>query len=104
MTDFALSAPDQATMYAALQATGVMDSDGNVMTQGRFDDGTDWCLLDWGARTWIVDETPQTDGLYWVPLRWNGDHALPTDQPGVTIAWRSDDPAQAYPEGLPRFA
>ena len=116
MTDFALSAPDQATMYAAFQATGIMDADGNVITQGLFDDGTDWCLLNWGARTWLVQTgvdpdtglpifVTETDGLYWVPLRWNGDHPLPADEPGITIEWRSDAeiPGQ-YPEGLPRFA
>jgi hypothetical protein len=47
----------------------------------------------------------ETDGLYWCPLRWNGDHPLPAEQPGVTVEWASnvEDP-DPYPEGLPRFA
>jgi hypothetical protein len=116
MTDFCLSSADQATMYEAFKATGIMDEEGNIQTQGLFDDGTDWCLLDWGARTWNVQtgidpktEMPvvviETDGLYWCVLRWNGDHPLPADQPGVTVAWASnDEDAPEYPQGLPRFA
>jgi len=116
MTDYAMSAPDQKTMYAAFKATGIMDDEGNIKTQGLFDDGTDWCLLDWGARSWNVQTgvdpktgmpifVTETDGLYWCPLRWNGDHPLPSSQPGVTVDWASnvEDPGP-YPEGLPRFA
>lgn len=116
MTDFCLSAANQATMYAAYQAVGIMDAEGNITTQGRFDDGTDWAIVDWGARTWVVQQgvdpqtgepvyVTQTDGLYWCVMRWNGDHPLPADQPGVTVEWSSavEDPGP-YPEGLPRFA
>lgn len=105
MSDICLSAPDQATMYAAFAAVGIADGE-SVRTQGRFDDGTEWSMVDWGARNW-TDENgdPQTDGLYWVVLRWNGDAPTPPLPSGVTIAWSSDDPnAGEYPVGLVRIA
>lgn len=107
MTDFALSAPDRATMYAAFDALGLLYSDGTVRTQGMLSDGTVWALVDQGARYYVSGDPPQTitDGLYWVALRWNGNAALPPDQPGVTVAWSSADPnAGPYPAGLTRLA
>lgn len=115
MTDFALSAPDQATMYQAFAAVGIVGG-GEVRTQGTLPDGTEWAMLDWGARRYETGETiegedgeeialSESDGLYWVVLRWNGAAPTPDLPPGITIAWRSDDAeAGPYPAGLPMFA
>lgn len=115
MTDFALSAPDQATMYAGFQAVGIMDDQGHVRAQGRLEDGTEWACLDVGPRfypsgniiTGPMGDQPEvvSDGLYWVILRWNGDAPTPPLPDGVTISWASNDEfAGDYPLGLPRFA
>jgi len=107
MTDFALSAPDKGTMYAAFNALGLIYDDGTLRTQGALADGTQWVLADQGARHYAAGDPPETvtDGLYWVALRWNGAAPPPPDQPGVTVAWSSADPdAGPYPEGLTRFA
>jgi hypothetical protein len=115
MTDYALSAPDQAAMYAAFDKVGIRDADGNIRTQGLFPDGTDWCLLDFGQRWYPsgklipgpMGDQPEmiTDGLYWVSLRWNGDAPTPPLPADITIAWASNDEnAGGYPAGLPRFA
>ncbi len=107
MTDFCISSPDRETMVAGWQAVGIADEDGNIRTQGIIA-GAEWVMLDVGARRWIEgegDETAQTDGLYWVIMRWNGGADLPMVPPGITLAWRSDDEnAGEYPSGLPRFA
>jgi hypothetical protein len=112
MTDYALSAPDQATMYAAFDALGIRNADGEITTQGLFEDGTEWAIVDQGARYYPdgsldADGNPVmvTDGLYWVPMRWNGGAPLPPDQPGITVEWQSDaEPPTEYPIGVVRFA
>lgn len=107
MTDFALSAPDKNTMYAAFAALGLIYDDGTVRTQGTLSDGTAWAFVDQGERYYASGDPPEivTDGLYWVALRWNGGAPLPPDQPGVTVAWSSADPnAGPYPAGLTRLA
>jgi hypothetical protein len=106
MTDFALSASDKDTMYAAFNALGLLYN-GVPLTQGTLSDGTQWAFVDQGARYYAAGDPPETvtDGLYWVALRWNGAAPPPSNQPGVTIAWSSADPdAGPYPEGLTRFA
>jgi len=115
MTDFALSAPDKNTMYAAFDEVGIRDADGGIRLQGRFENGTEWCLLDFGTRWYPsgniipgpMGDQPEmiSDGLYWVILRWNGGAPTPPLPAGITISWASDDEnAGEYPGGLPRFA
>lgn len=107
MTDFALYAKDRPAMYAAFAALGVLYDDGSLCTQGVLADGTQWAIIDQGARFYPEGDPPKivTDGLYWVALRWNGGAPLPPDQPGVTVAWSSADPnAGPYPAGLTRLA
>lgn len=115
MTDYAISAPDKKAMYAAFDAVGIMDAEGNIRTQGLFPDGTEWCLLDFGERWYSSGQVipgpdgpvPEmvTDGLYWVPLRWNGDAEMPPLPADIDVSWASNDEnAGEYPVGLPRFA
>lgn len=115
MTDFCLSAPDRATMVGAFQTVGIADSEGNIRTQGRFEQGTEWAMLDVGARFYPtgkvipgpMGDQPEiiSDGRYWIILRWNGDAPTPQLPAGITISWASNDEnAGEYPVGLPRFA
>lgn len=105
MTDYALSAADRSTMLAAFQAVGIANAEGQIRNQGRFDDGTEWALLDWGPRWFAADAKLETDGRYWVLLRWNGAAPTPPLPPGILISWSSaDENAGAYPAGLPTFA
>jgi hypothetical protein len=115
MTDYCLSAADQATMIAGFQAVGIADTEGHIRTQGLMADGTEWAMLDVGARFFpsgkvlsgTMGDQPEmvSDGRYWVILRWNGDAPTPPLPAGITIAWASDDEeAGDYPAGLPRFA
>lgn len=115
MVDYALSAPDQATMYAGFQAVGIVDAEGHIRTHGRIEPSTEWACLDVGARFYPtgnvipgpMGDQPEmvSDGLYWIILRWNGDAPTPPLPAGITIAWASNDEnAGEYPEGLPRFA
>jgi hypothetical protein len=107
MTDYALSAPTKADMYAAYEQVGVLSPDGEVLDAGTFADGGGWTLNNWGDR-YIETGTPPVlapDGLYWCVLRWNGDAPMPDMPKNVTIAWRSDaEPPTEYPAGLSRFA
>ena len=114
MTDFALKAPDQATMYAAFEDLGIF-VDGVLQTQGSIPAGenygeTWWALVDQGLRSYQTGVDSENSPIYatdeyWLVLRWNGDAPLPTDEPGVEIVWRSDvEEPGPYPEGLTRFA
>lgn len=109
MTDFVLRSADQATMYAAFEAQGIY-ADGVLRTQGLLDDGTAWCLVDQGPRTYVSGYTPDnepiyTTDVYWVPLRWNGNAPIPSPETGVQIVWQSDaeNPGE-YPAGVIIFA
>jgi len=109
MTDFILSAADQATMYAGYQAVGITDAEGNIRTQGLLPDGTEWFMLDHGPRFLPSGKTIQgpmgeqpemvSDGFYYCVLRWNGGAPMPPVPPGVEIFWSSAS-EEPYPVGI----
>jgi len=114
MTDYVLSASNQATMYATFQAIGFIDIENNICTQGLFEDGTEWALLDVGKCEYLYTETvtnsldnkPQyiSDDKYWCVLRWNGNKDI-SFNPDIKIEWKSNNENLIeYPIGLPRFA
>ena len=125
MTDYVLRASSQMVMYDGFETVGVatIDETGfDLRSQGRFQDGTEWCLVDAGERMIPTGNTVQDPfgndrpemavepNTYYTVVRWNGGATMPPIPLGVEIIWSSArapdsmEPLPEYPAGLPRFA